>query len=90
MNKTDLINLVAEKQGKTKKETAEYLDWFLEEIIASLNKVEDVKLSGFGNFLVKAVKARTAVNPMTKEPITVGACKKVAFHASEILKERLK
>ena len=89
MNKAQLVEKVALKAEWTKKDTAKLVELVLDEILDSLKNLEDVRLSGFGNFLVKKVNDRVAVNPMTKTEITVPACKKVAFHPSESMKAKL-
>ncbi|MGI6377747.1 MAG: HU family DNA-binding protein [Bacilli bacterium] len=89
MNKAQLIERVAEKAGWTKKDSAYFTNLLLDEIIACLNRGESVKLSGFGNFNVKHKEARTATNPITKEPIKVPAVNKVSFRPSDILKEKI-
>ncbi len=91
MNKAQLIEVVAEKLEFTKKDTAAVIDTAIEEIIASLKKLESVKISGLGNFNVKKVKEKLAKNPFDKSKlIKIPACKKVSFKVSESLKEKMK
>jgi DNA-binding protein HU-beta len=89
MNKAKLIEIVAEKAEITKKDSGYIVNLILDEITASLQAGESVKISGFGNFLVKSREARVARNPMTKEEIQVPASKKVSFKASDVLKASL-
>lgn len=90
MNKAQLIEKVAAKAGWTKKDTAKLVNLVLDEIIDCFHKGESVKISGFGNFVVKQKAERIGKNPINKEEITVPACTKVSFKTSDILKEELK
>ncbi len=89
MNKAQMVEKVAAKAGWTKKDTAKLVDLVLDEIVACFHAGESVKISGFGNFVVKQKSARIAKNPITKEEITVPACTKVSFKTSDVLKEEL-
>ena len=87
MNKKDLINIVSEKTGLTKKESEKAVAAVLETVTESLVKGEKVQLAGFGAFDVKCRAERSAVNPRTKAPIVVPAAKIPQFKAAKILKE---
>ena len=87
MNKTELIAVVAEKVGMTKKDAERVVSATIETIEASLVKGEKVSLSGFGIFEVKAREARVGRNPRTKETIQIPATKLPAFKASKTLKD---
>jgi nucleoid DNA-binding protein len=89
MNKAQLIEKVAMKAGWTKKDTAKLVNLVLDEIIDCFHAGESVKISGFGNFMVKQRAARVGKNPINKEEITVPACTKVSFKTSDVLKEEL-
>lgn len=91
MNKAQLIKRVAEKLNVTVKDTALVIDTAIAEIIASLEDLTSVRISGFGNFNVKRVPEKAAKNPFDKESeIRIPAHKKISFKVSETLKERLK
>ena len=89
MNKAQLVEKVAYKAGWTKKDTAKLVDMVLDEIVDCFHAGESVKISGFGNFVVKQKAERVAKNPITKEEITVPACTKVSFKTSDVLKAEL-
>ena len=89
MNKGDLVAIVAEKTD-TKKQAQEIVDAILGAIKKSLKKKQDVAIAGFGTFKVKQQKARTGINPKTKEKIKIPARKKVVFKAAKDLKELVK
>ena len=87
MNKTELIAVVAEKSGITKKDAERVVSATFETITAALMKGEKVQVSGFGNFEVKAREARVGRNPRTKEAIENPASKAPVFKASKALKD---
>ena len=89
MNKTELIAVVAEKSGITKKDAERVVCATFDTIAAELVKGEKVQLSGFGIFEVKDREARVGRNPRTKEAIQIPASKAPAFKASKALKDAI-
>lgn len=89
MNKADLIDIVAKKAELTKKDAGIALDAMVESISASLAKGEKVTLVGFGTFDVRDRKARTGVNPQTKDKIKIPASKAPVFKAGKDLKTKV-
>ena len=89
MNKTELVAVVAEKSGLTKKDAERVVNATFETIATQLMKNEKVQLSGFGIFEVKARDARVGRNPHTREAIQIPASKVPAFKASKTLKDRI-
>jgi DNA-binding protein HU-beta len=87
MNKSQLIDRVAEMTGKTKKESTQVVEAVLESIAEALQKGEKVSLIGFGNFEVRERAARTGRNPQTGETIQIQASKVPAFKPGKQLKE---
>ncbi len=87
MSKAELINLIAEKGDYTKKDAEKALSVVINSITDSLKKGEKVSLVGFGSFEVKERSARNAINPLTKEPISIPAKKVPAFKAGKALKD---
>jgi len=77
MNKSELINSIAEKSGLSKADSKKALDAFIETVTATLKAEEKVILVGFGTFSVAERAAREGVNPSTKQKIKIPA-KKVA------------
>lgn len=90
MNKSDLIDVMAEKAGISKKAAGDALDAALESIAKSLAKGDAVTLVGFGTFAVKKRKARTGINPKTKEKIKIAAKKVPVFKPGSSLKDKVK
>ena len=87
MNKTELIAVVSQAAGLTKKETERVINAALDTITASLIEGEKVQLSGFGTFEVKDREARIGRNPHTKEAIDIPATRVPSFKASQALKD---
>ena len=76
MTKAELINLIAEKGDYSKKDAEK-----------TLANGEKISLVGFGTFEVRERAEKTAINPRTKEQITVAAKKVPAFKAGKALKD---
>ena len=89
MNKTELINAMAEKAGLSKVDAKKALDAFVE-VSESLVKGDKVALIGFGTFGVTEKAARTGINPATKQKITIAAKKVVKFKAGAELADKVK
>ena len=87
MNKTELVAVVAEKSGITKKDAERVVSATFETITAQLMKGEKVQISGFGIFEVKKREARVGRNPRTKEAIEIPASNAPAFKPSKALKD---
>ena len=87
MNKTELIAVVSQAAGLTKKDTERVINAAIDAITASLMAGEKVQLSGFGTFEVKDREARIGRNPHTKEAIEIPATRVPSFKASQALKD---
>ena len=87
MNKTELVAVVAEKSGLTKKDAERVVSATFDAITNSLQKGDKVQVSGFGVFEIKEREARVGRNPRTKEEIQIPATRQPAFKASKTLKD---
>ncbi|MDH3948902.1 MAG: HU family DNA-binding protein [Gammaproteobacteria bacterium] len=87
MNKTELIDAVAEGADISKAAATRALDTVLDSISKSLANGDQVTLVGFGTFSVKDRAARTGRNPRTGEPIDIPAAKVPGFKAGKALKD---
>ena len=87
MNKTELIAIVAEKSGITKKDAERVVSATFETITAQMKKGEKVQISGFGIFEVKEREARVGRNPRTKEAVQIPATRTPTFKPSKLLKD---
>ena len=89
MNKTELINAVAEKADLSKKDAEAAVTAVIDAITESLIQGEKVQLVGFGAFEVKARAERIGRNPQTKETIQIPASKTPVFKAGKALKDKV-
>ncbi|EDL65838.1 HU family DNA-binding protein [Bacillus sp. SG-1] len=87
MNKTDLINAVAESAELSKKDAENAVKAVLQNIEDTLAKGEKVQLIGFGNFEVRERSARKGRNPQTGEEMEIPATKQPAFKPGKALKD---
>jgi DNA-binding protein HU-beta len=87
MNKGDLVNAVAEKVGLSKGQAGEALDAAINSITEALKRGEEVKIVGFGSFVIANRAAGEARNPRTGEKVQVPASKAPKFRAGAQLKE---
>lgn len=87
MNKTQLIEVIADKSGLKKKEAEAALNAMTEAVAEALKAGDKVALVGFGTFEVKARAARSGRNPKTGETIQIAASKHPAFTAGKALKD---
>ena len=87
MNKTELINAVAEQAALSKKDSEAAVNAALEVITGALKDGDKVQLVGFGSFEVKKREARVGRNPRTKEAIDIPASKVPVFKPGKALKD---
>ncbi|GIN92036.1 transcriptional regulator [Siminovitchia terrae] len=90
MNKTDLINSVAEAAELSKKDATKAVEAVFQSIQDSLSSGDKVSLIGFGNFEVRERAARKGRNPQTGEEIDIAASKVPAFKPGKALKDAVK
>lgn len=90
MTKVDIVNAVYSRVGGfSKKESAELVDLLFDTIKETLGRGERVKVSGFGNFVLRDKHARRGRNPQTGEAITIDSRRVLAFKPSALLKGEL-
>lgn len=87
MNKSELIEKVAEKTGLTKKDSGKAVEAVVGAIRAALEAGDKVSLVGFGTFDVRKREARKGRNPQTGKEIKIAARKVPVFKAGKPLKE---
>lgn len=90
MNKTELINAIAEKAGLSKADAKKALDAFVCSVEETLANGDKLTLVGFGTFSVAEKAARTGINPATKATITIPAKKVAKFKAGAELAAKVK
>ncbi|MCB9638954.1 MAG: integration host factor subunit alpha [Myxococcales bacterium] len=89
MTKADLIEEVYETVGFSKKDSAELVDLVFNTLKETLENGEKLKVSGFGNFVVREKKSRIGRNPQTGQEIEISARKVLTFKPSQVLKNAL-
>ena len=87
MNKSQVIDAVAQKTGMKKKDAETAVNAFLATVEEAMVAGEKVQLVGFGTFETKQRAARIGRNPATKESIEIPASRHPAFTAGKALKE---
>ena len=89
MTKIEIVTNVYEKLGFSKRECADIVDKFFEVIKETIANGENVKISGFGNFIVKQKKARRGRNPQTGDEIEIAKRKVLNYRLSQVLKDAI-
>lgn len=89
MTKADIVEQIYEQVGFSKKESAELVEKVFDAIKDTLARGEKVKISGFGNFVVRDKNSRKGRNPQTGQEILLEARKVLTFKPSLVLKTLL-
>ncbi|RPG49664.1 MAG: integration host factor subunit alpha [Gammaproteobacteria bacterium TMED1] len=89
LTKSEMAEKLFDELGLNKREAKEVVELFFEEMRASLEANEHIKLSGFGNFDLRDKGQRPGRNPKTGEEIPVSARRVVTFRPGQKLKARV-
>lgn len=90
MTKAEIVQaLYAKVGGFSKKESADIVDVVFEIMKETLGRGEKIKISGFGNFVLRDKRQRPGRNPQTGDPIRISERRVLTFKASQILKQAL-
>ncbi len=89
LTKADIAETLYDELGLNKREAKELVEMFFEEIRLALEGSADVKLSGFGNFILRDKSQRPGRNPKTGEEIPITARRVVTFRPGQKLKQRV-
>ncbi len=89
LTKARMAETLFEELGLNKREAKELVELFFEEIRNTLASGDDVKLSGFGNFVLRTKNERPGRNPKTGEEIPISARRVVTFRPGQKLKARV-
>jgi len=89
MTKAEIVEQMYEQVGFSKKESAELVEKVFQTIKETLAEGEKVKISGFGNFVVRPKNARKGRNPQTGQEILLDARRVLTFKPSLVLKNVL-
>lgn len=86
MTKADIVEKVYQKIGFSKKEASELVEMVFNQLKDVLCNGDKVKISGFGNFIVRGKNERIGRNPQTGEQIKISARRVLTFRPSQVLK----
>jgi DNA-binding protein HU-beta len=89
MNKSQLLQTLAEKSGKSRKEVAEWIDMLVDLAYSEAKKNGEFTLPGLGKLQKKARAARMGRNPATGESISIPAKTVVKFRVSKAAKDAI-
>src|SRR4051812_36704370 len=90
MTKAEIVQaLYSRVGGFSKKESADLVDLVFEMMKETLGRGEKIKISGFGNFVLRDKRQRPGRNPQTGDPIKISERRVLTFKASQILKQAL-
>jgi DNA-binding protein HU-beta len=89
VNKTELIERIAEEAEVPKGEAQKQFEAFEQVVTEALKGGEEVRITGFGKFSVRERKTRESRNPQTGEKMKIPASKIPAFSAGNALKEAI-
>jgi len=89
LTKATFVEEVYSKVGLSRRDSADIIELLFESIKETLARGEAVKISGFGNFVVREKKARVGRNPQTGTDIEISARRVLTFKPSQVLKETL-
>src|SRR5262245_62060064 len=90
MTKAEIVQALYTKVGGfSKKESADIVDLVFEMMKETLGRGEKIKISGFGNFVLRDKRQRPGRNPQTGDPIKISERRVLTFKASQILKQAL-
>jgi integration host factor subunit alpha len=87
LTKAELIDILCEKTGVTRNQSVEFLERVFAIMKETLENGETVKVSGFGNFIVREKKPRKGRNPKTGLELTIAARRVLTFKPSHVLRK---
>jgi len=86
MTKVDIVESIYEKVGFSKKEVTKIVETIFDLIKESLQHEDKIKISGFGNFVVRKKRSRRGRNPQTGSDIEISSRRILTFKPSQVLK----
>ena len=89
MTKADIVEVVHNRTGFSKKESSEAVESILDILKEVLEEGEKIKLSGFGNFVIRQKEVRKGRNPKTGQEMEISARKVLTFKPSQKLKDHI-
>lgn len=89
LTKVDIVERVSSRCGYSKLEAAELVETVFETLKKALHDGENVKISGFGNFVLRDKRSRKGRNPQTGTAMEISARRVMSFKVSQVLKEAI-
>ena len=89
ITKADIAQNLVDRLGFNRLESEEFVRLFFQEIVSGLEEGKDIRISGFGNFLLREKKQRMGRNPKTGKPAMISARRVVVFRPGLKLKDRI-
>lgn len=89
MTKADIVEALYEKVGFSKKEAADLVELVFDTLKSTLAKGQKIKISGFGNFVVREKRSRVGRNPQTGQSIEISARRVLTFRPSQVLRSEV-
>ncbi len=89
MTKADIVETLYAKIGFSRKESAEIVDLVFDLMKETLESGDKIKISGFGNFIVREKRSRKGRNPQTGQEIQISARRVLTFKPSQVLRRAL-
>lgn len=89
VTRADLTDAVYRSLGISRNESAAFVERILEEVSASLERGETVKISSFGTFSIRDKKLRMGRNPKTGKEVPIAPRRVISFRASHVLKDQI-
>jgi len=89
VTRADLTDAVYRSLGISRNESSAFVERILEEVSASLERGDTVKISSFGTFSIRDKKLRMGRNPKTGEEVPIAPRRVISFRASHVLKDQI-
>ena len=89
LTRADLAESINRKMGFSRAESLDMVEAILEHMCGALKKGENVKISGFGSFVLRDKKERVGRNPKTGVEVPITPRRVMTFRASQLLRERI-
>lgn len=89
LTRADLAEVINRKMGFSRAESLAMVETILDQMCDALERGENVKISGFGTFLLRDKKERIGRNPKTGVEVPITPRRVLTFRASQILKDRI-
>jgi len=87
ITKADLVSIISDKSSFSRQESIQIVEQVFQILKETLEKGEKVKISGFGNFVIREKRARRGRNPQTGEEMKISGRRVLTFRPSALLRK---